>query len=335
MAEFVNLRAQKQYKVRREANWRDFKSLYRFQEENVNWMATYFLGENLERRGGALSSNHKMKVFLRYMANPGFQMGVAEELGITQSTVSKTISFVMNKIVEKSHLWIKFPSTQPKINEAQQAWQEKFQFPSAIGVIDCTHVQILKPNQHGDEYINRKGLATLNVQATCNSVEMFTSADVSWPGSVHDARIWRNCDIRVTMQQFPGAVLLGDDGYGLEPWLMTPFRNPNNALERAYNRLFKKERVIIERCFGQLKRRFPVLKYMCRVKLEKVPSIIICCIVLHNIAKYLGDADFEYNAEPDDNYHNGGDYEVEDGLLQRARERRLEIANVILGQDLR
>ncbi|XP_030762186.1 putative nuclease HARBI1 [Sitophilus oryzae] len=243
MAEFVNLRAQKQYKVQREVNWRDFKSLYKFQEENVNWMATYFLGENLERRGGALSSNHKMKVFLI-------------ELGITQSTVSKIILFVMNKIVEKSHLWIKFRSTQPNINEAQQAWQEKLQFPSAIGVIDCTHFQILKPNQHGDEYINRKRLATLNVQATCKSVEMFTSTDVSWPGSVHDARIWRNCDIRLTMQHIPGAVLLGDDGYGLERWLITPFRNPNNALERAYNRLLKKERVIIERCLGQLKRRF-------------------------------------------------------------------------------
>ncbi|XP_030746444.1 putative nuclease HARBI1 [Sitophilus oryzae] len=216
MAEFMNLHAQKQYKVRRKANWRDFKSLYRFQEENVNWMATYFSGENLERRGVALPSNHKMKVFLRYTANPGFQMGVAtvaEELGITQSTVSKTISFVMNKIVEKSHLWIKFPSTQPKINEAQQAWQEKFQFPSAIGVIHCTH---------------RLDFETES-----------TRADVSWSGSVHDARIWRNCDIRVTMQQFPGAVLLDDDGYGLEPWLITLFRNPNNALERAYNRLFK------------------------------------------------------------------------------------------------
>nr|CAH7761931.1 unnamed protein product [Callosobruchus chinensis] len=59
-----------------------------------------------------------MKVFLRYMANLEFQMGTTEEFEITQSTVLKTIPFVINKIVEKSHLWIKFPSTQLKINEA-------------------------------------------------------------------------------------------------------------------------------------------------------------------------------------------------------------------------
>nr|CAI5819224.1 unnamed protein product [Callosobruchus analis] len=96
---------------------------------------------------------------------------------------------------------------------------------------------------------------------------------------------------------------------------MSPFKNHNNALERAYNRLFKKEGVIIERCFGQLWRRFPDLKYKCRVKLEKVASVIICCMMLHDISKSLEDAHFQYNAEPDDNYRNGGDYEVDDGLL--------------------
>ena len=56
-------------------------------------------------------------------------------------------------------------------------------FLTAIGAIDCTHIGILKPKLHGDEYINRKGKSTLNIQATCDAKEMFTSVDVSWPGS--------------------------------------------------------------------------------------------------------------------------------------------------------
>lgn len=42
---------------------------------------------------------------------------------------------------------------------------------------------------------------------------------------------------------------------------MTPFENPTTA-EVKYNKLLKKERVIVERCFGQLKRRFPTLQYV-------------------------------------------------------------------------
>jgi hypothetical protein len=128
------------------------------------------------------------------------------------------------------------------------------------------------------------------VQATCNSEEWFTSVDVSWPGSVHDARIWRNSDIKRVMEENrEKALLLRNEGYGLAPWLMTPFKNPQTPEERAYNKLFTKERVIIERCFGQLKQRFPVLQYKVRLALKSVPKLIIFYFILHNIAKYLKD----------------------------------------------
>ncbi|CAH1976560.1 unnamed protein product [Acanthoscelides obtectus] len=91
-------------------------------------------------------------------------------------------------------------------------------------------------------------------------------------------------------------VLLGDDGYGIEPCLMTPFRNPTPGAEINYNKLLKQERVIIERCFGQLKCRFPILQYVCRAKWENVPKISIACIVLHNAVKSLGDPDFELSS---------------------------------------
>nr|CAI5837955.1 unnamed protein product [Callosobruchus analis] len=42
------------------------------------------------------------------------------------------------------------------------------------------HVRISKPAQFGDEYINRKGFASINVQAQ----EKFTSVDVQWPKKV-------------------------------------------------------------------------------------------------------------------------------------------------------
>jgi hypothetical protein len=56
-------------------------------------------------------------------------------------------------------------------------------------------------------------------------------------------------------------VLLADSGYGLEPWLMTAFRICHTKEENAFNTLLKKERVIIERYFGQVKRRLPIIKY--------------------------------------------------------------------------
>ncbi|CAH1979413.1 unnamed protein product [Acanthoscelides obtectus] len=193
-----------------------------------------------------------MKICLRYLGDLGYQQGIGQELGVSQATVSWTLDRVVKSIVAQSNEWVKVPTTNHELMEAKWIWQSMYKFSTAIGVIDCTHIGILKPNRHGDEYINRKRKPTLNVQATCDAREIFTSVDVSWPGSVHDDRIWRNSQTRSQLIIEANVVLLGDDGYGTEPYLMTPFRNPTPGAEINYNKLLKQERVIIERCFGQL-----------------------------------------------------------------------------------
>ena len=195
MAAFLQIRKKKVYQNRRTALACDYKKLYRFSEASVEWLAQHFLGESEETRGGAISTKDQMKIFLRYAADPGYQNGIGEETRIHQSSISKVISKVLQKIVEKAHLWIKFPESEDEMKVAQEKWSEKYQFPFAVGAIDCTHVRIPKFKDYGDEYINRKGFASINVQATCNADEVFTSIDVQWPGSVHDSRILKNSEI--------------------------------------------------------------------------------------------------------------------------------------------
>ncbi|CAA9998988.1 unnamed protein product [Nesidiocoris tenuis] len=123
MAAFMQVRSAKVYKERRSCRVSEFKKLFRFEEENVKWISDHFLGPEIETRGGALSPEQKMKTFLRYLADPGFQVGVGEDVGVHQSTVSRTVEFVSNKIVEKADLWIKFPRNQEAIEESRQGDQ--------------------------------------------------------------------------------------------------------------------------------------------------------------------------------------------------------------------
>lgn len=102
MAHMVHLRARKYYKPRHTPRESDFKTLFRFEEVNVVWLAGHILGEDTETRGAALSPVHKMKVFLRYCADPGFQSGIGEELGCTQPTVSRIFHEVLERIVEEA-----------------------------------------------------------------------------------------------------------------------------------------------------------------------------------------------------------------------------------------
>lgn len=300
MAMYMNVRKEKVYNERRKIS--DCKNLLRFETNSVEFLTQEFLPESYETRGGALSPRRKMEIFLRYVGDPGFQSGIAEDLGVHRTTVCKTINEVLDSIVEKAPNWIKFPSTIQEVNEAKLLWQTRFNLPTVIGALDCTHIEIKKPTLFGDEYINRKGYASINVQATCDANEKFTSISAEWPGSVHDARIWRRCAMRGVISQFNGsACLLGDSGYGIAPWLITPFKPPHTAQQVNFNLHHARERVVIERIFGQLKNRFPVLGNCVRVSLDKIPKTIISCAILHNVGKHLNDV-YDVDIEDEENH---------------------------------
>ena len=54
-------------------------------------------------------------------------------------------------------------------------------------------------------------------------------------------------------------VLLGDSGYALRSYLMTPYLNPVLPWQRRFNRAHKKTRCLVERVIGIWKRQFHVL----------------------------------------------------------------------------
>lgn len=95
MAAFMNIRTPKIYNVRRSGHHvHDYKRLFRFDEDNVHWIVQNVLLDNndVETRGGALSTKQRLEAFLRYVADPGFQVGVCEDLGIDQSSDQSSIT---------------------------------------------------------------------------------------------------------------------------------------------------------------------------------------------------------------------------------------------------
>jgi len=53
---------------------------------------------------------------------------------------------------------------------------------------------------------------------------------------------------------------IGDSGYPLRPWLLTPINNPITEAEKYYNTKHMSTRSLIERCNGVLKMRFRFVK---------------------------------------------------------------------------
>lgn len=80
-------------------------------------------------------------------------------------------------------------------------------------------------------------------------------------------------------------MFVGDGGYKLKPFVMTPFRNPKDAAERLYNKKHASVRNVVERCFGLLKNRFRCIigSRGLHYGPDRATQIINACCALHNM----------------------------------------------------
>lgn len=83
--------------------------------------------------------------------------------------------------------------------------------------------------------------------------------------------------------------VLGDSAYPTKPYLFTPLLNPEGRAQQLYNESHIRTRTVVEHTFGIWKRRFPILAYGSRLKINTVMTIIIATTVLHNIAQRRGE----------------------------------------------
>ncbi|KAK3106999.1 hypothetical protein FSP39_004649 [Pinctada imbricata] len=82
----------------------------------------------------------------------------------------------------------------------------------------------------------------------------FLNIEARWPGSTHDAHIYRASDLCLHLEmhhrQLQDGILLGDSGYPCRPFLLTPYLRPATTNQERYNGAHVKARCVIERAFG-------------------------------------------------------------------------------------
>ena len=77
---------------------------------------------------------------------------------------------------------------------------------------------------------------------------MFSDVLARFPGSVHDSRIWKISGVGMHVENTfsIGEHILGDSGYMMRPYLLTPYRQPISTPQSNYNYAHKRTRVIVE-----------------------------------------------------------------------------------------
>ena len=131
--------------------------------------------------------------------------------------MSRTIHRVAAAFAQLMPRYVHFHQ-QRETGAMKTAFHAIANFPYVIGCVDCTHVKIATPTVNEHEHVNRKNDHTINVQLICDSDALIMNCVVKWPGSVHDARIMRECPVFGLFETVPRPLdgfILGDSGEGV------------------------------------------------------------------------------------------------------------------------
>ncbi|XP_062103069.1 protein ALP1-like [Humulus lupulus] len=184
--------------------------------------------------------------------------------------VLDALCYLGNEVIRPLH----FNTVQAEIqnNSKYFPW-----FKDCVGAIDGTHVSAVALALKQLAYRGRKVDVTQNVMAACSFNMMFTYVYAGWEGTANDSRVLLDAirkDDNFPMPP-PGKYYVVDSGYPNMPGFLAPYcgeryhlrrfrgrwNHPRGAME-LFNYRHSSLRNVIERCFGLLKARFPILKSM-------------------------------------------------------------------------
>ncbi|XP_065302973.1 putative nuclease HARBI1 [Dermacentor albipictus] len=294
----------------------EFRDHFRLSKSTVRWLCEQLEDAIGGLRTGRITTQDRVLCALRFFATESFQRSIGSEefVSMGQASVSESIHAVAEAItvVGRQQGWVSFPLTTAGSATAKAAFADRGCIPGVVACVDGTLIAIKQPEglSPGETagFMSRKGFYALNTMIVCDADMRIVDIDPRFPGSCHDSYVWRRSPLlgRLTRNLRRGEWVLGDSGYPLEPWLLTPVPgHPGiDTPDGRYNQAHASMRNLVERGIGVLKARFRCLQRYRTLLYEPkdAATIVAACAALHNIALKAGEPELQdSDEEADDN----------------------------------
>ncbi|KYN11466.1 Putative nuclease HARBI1 [Trachymyrmex cornetzi] len=189
------------------------------------------LGPNLENNlniGRPTTSVEKQLLSVIWLlATPDSYRSVGERFDISKSTLFACFERVIDTLNSVSSKDICWPR-QEELVRIKEKFKAMANINGVFAAVDGTYVPIKASSENPDVYITRKCQYAIILQVMCDSDMKFVDCFVGYPGSVHDARIFRNSNIYHLIcenvnKYFPGnEFIVADKAYPVLKWCIPP-----------------------------------------------------------------------------------------------------------------
>ncbi|KAF0703189.1 hypothetical protein AaE_015505 [Aphanomyces astaci] len=249
------------------------------------------LAHELSTHGGLSNTRHldvteQLGIFLFFAGQHASSAQLQQRFQHSGETIHRHIRRVVSSIAGMAPTFIQIPSDDSKVPREIYGNPKFFPFFEHCRMaVDGTHVPVSVPEAIVAPFQGRKGV-TMNVLAACDFDLMFTYVLAGWEGSAGDGKTVYD---------------IMDAGFALTTKCLTPYRSTRYHLkefgrgrqgpqtkEELFNLRHAMLRNVIERIFGILKRRFPVLGTPVQYDYGFQVELVMALCVVHNFIRVHG-----------------------------------------------
>ncbi|KAF7660047.1 hypothetical protein LDENG_00289300 [Lucifuga dentata] len=246
----------------------------------------------------AISAKERLSLTLRFLATGEsfkslsiqYKMGASTAAGIGIETC-KAIHQALKEFLQT-------PSTEAEWQTVAEGFLQKWQFPHCLGAIDEKYISIQPPAYSGSNFHT----TSVPMMAVVDADYKFLYLSAGTQSSTSDAGLFAESDFRRALdhgllhlppaERLPNSAVVlhymfvGDEAYPLRPDLTKPY--PCRKMDhdhKVFNYRLSRAHRVIENAFGILANRWRVFRSTILLHPDKVVSIMMAAVCLHNFLR--------------------------------------------------
>nr|CAH7769621.1 unnamed protein product [Callosobruchus chinensis] len=239
----------------------------------------------------AIPANERLAITLRFLATGDSFKSLHYLFKVSPQLISEIVPEVCNAIIAVLQDYVKIPKNANEWKCLAKKFDKDWNFPHCIGSLDGKHIVIQAPTNSGSEFYNYKQYFSVVLMALVDSDYCFIFADCGCQGRLSDgANNELHCpppEPLVGRNKELPYVFVGDDAFGLRETIMKPFpgKHDKGSKYRIFNYRLSRARRVVENTFGLLANVFRVLPKPMLLQPDKVASVVMTCVLLHNFLR--------------------------------------------------